>query len=67
MTKSFAFRPLHDYVVGPGRVLENGLRSPMDVKVGQTVLYGRYTGNTIKEAGFDLIVMREGDLLGVLG
>jgi chaperonin GroES len=53
--------------VGAGRVLENGTTRPLDVKVGDEILFGKYAGNEIKIGGEDLIVMREEDLLAVLG
>ncbi|HEY3658422.1 MAG TPA: co-chaperone GroES [Steroidobacteraceae bacterium] len=53
--------------VGAGRILENGTTRPLDVKVGDEILFGKYAGNEIKIAGEDLIVMREEDLLAVLG
>jgi chaperonin GroES len=53
--------------VGAGRILENGTTRPLDVKVGDEILFGKYVGNEIKIGGEDLMVMREEDLLAVLG
>ena len=51
---------------GKGRILENGEVRPMDVKVGDTVLFGKYAGTEIKVDGEELLVMREDDVVGVI-
>ncbi len=62
-------KPMMGEVVaaGTGRVLENGDKRPLDVKVGDKVLFGKYSGTEIKLDGLELMVMREDDLLAVLG
>jgi len=52
--------------VGPGRVLDNGDVRPVDIKVGDTVLFGQYGGNTVKVDGDELLVMNESEIFGVL-
>ncbi len=52
--------------VGNGKVLDNGDVRPLDVKVGDKVLFGKYAGNEVKVDGEELIVMREEDIMGVL-
>ena len=52
--------------VGPGKLDENGNRSPMDVKVGDRVLIGKYSGSEIKLEGEELIILREDEILGVI-
>ena len=52
--------------VGNGKVLDNGDVRAVDVKVGDRVLFGKYSGNEVKVDGDDLIVMREEDIMGVL-
>jgi chaperonin GroES len=52
--------------VGTGKLLENGTVRPVDVKVGDRVLFGKYAGSEVKVDGEDLIVMREEDIMGVL-
>ena len=52
--------------VGPGRRDETGKLVPMDVKVGDRVLFGKYSGQTVKVEGEELLVMREEDIMGVL-
>ncbi|MEO1885625.1 MAG: co-chaperone GroES [Methylococcales bacterium] len=52
--------------VGNGKVLDNGDVRALDVKVGDKVLFGKYSGNEVKVDGDDLIVMREEDIMGVL-
>lgn len=52
--------------VGDGKILSNGNRSPIDVKVGDRVLFGKYSGSEVKFGGEDLLIMREEDILGVL-
>jgi len=52
--------------VGPGRLLDNGQRVPIDLKVGDKVLYSKYAGNEIKLDGEEYLILREGDILGVI-
>jgi chaperonin GroES len=49
--------------VGPGKMSDDGKRIPLDVKVGDTVLYAKYGGTEIKLDGEDLIILRESDIL----
>jgi chaperonin GroES len=49
--------------VGPGRMTEDGKRIPMDVKVGDIVIYAKYGGAEIKEGDEELIILRESDIL----
>ncbi|XDD45411.1 co-chaperone GroES [Leptospira sp. WS39.C2] len=51
--------------VGQGRY-EDGKLVPLEVKVGDTVLYGKYSGTEIKQGGKDLLIIRESDILGVV-
>ncbi len=53
--------------VGNGKVLDNGEVRALEVKVGDKVLFGKYSGNEVKVDGEELIVMREEDIMGVLG
>jgi chaperonin GroES len=53
--------------VGKGKILENGHVRPLDVKVGDKVLFGKYSGTEVKVEGEELVVMREEDLMGVIG
>ncbi|HEX4844191.1 MAG TPA: co-chaperone GroES [Limnobacter sp.] len=52
--------------VGPGKRDDAGKLIPMDVKVGQRVLFGKYAGQTIKVDGKEVLVMREEDIMGVI-
>lgn len=52
--------------VGPGRMDREGKRIPMEVKVGDRVLFGRYGGTEIKIDGVEHLMMRANDILGVL-
>jgi chaperonin GroES len=52
--------------VGPGKMMEDGKRSPMDVKAGDRVLFGKYAGTEIKIADEEYIIMREEEILAVL-
>ncbi|EIJ41199.1 Co-chaperonin GroES [Beggiatoa alba B18LD] len=52
--------------VGKGKILENGDIRPLDVKVDDVVLFGKYSGTEVKVDGEDLLVMREEDIMGVL-
>jgi len=51
---------------GHGKILESGDVRPMDVKVGDTVLFGQYSGTVVKVEGEELIMMREEDIMGVI-
>lgn len=53
--------------VGPGRVLDSGERAPMDVKVGETVLYAKYGGTEFKHDGDEFLVLSERDVLAIIG
>ena len=53
--------------VGPGKLSEEGVRIEPDVKVGQTVLYGKYSGTEVTVEGEDYLILRESDILAVLG
>lgn len=52
--------------VGNGKVLDNGENRPVDVKVGETVLFGKYAGTEVKIADAELLVLREDDIMGVI-
>ena len=52
--------------IGNGKVLEDGKVRPLDVKVGDRVLFGKYSGQTVKVKGDELLVMREEDIMGVI-
>jgi chaperonin GroES len=51
---------------GPGKMLDNGKRAAMEVKAGDTVLFGKYSGTEVKVQGEELIIMRESDILAKL-
>jgi len=53
--------------VGNGKPLDNGDTRALDVKVGDKVLFGKYAGTTVKVEGQELLVMREDDLLAIVG
>ena len=52
--------------VGPGKVNEDGKVTPLDVKKGDKVLFGKYSGTEVKVDGEDLLVMREDDVMAVI-
>ena len=52
--------------VGNGKVLENGSVRKLDVKVGDTILFGKYSGTEVKIDGEDRLILREDDILGVI-
>ncbi|MDH7577032.1 MAG: co-chaperone GroES [Bacillota bacterium] len=52
--------------VGTGRVLENGEKAPLEVKVGQRVIFSRYAGTEIKVAGEEYLIVNERDVLAVV-
>ena len=53
--------------VGNGRVLENGKKLPLDVKVGDKILFGKYSGTEIKIDGEEVLIVREDEVLAILG
>jgi chaperonin GroES len=52
--------------VGPGRLTDDGKVHALDVKVGDKVVFGKYSGTDVKVDGEDLLIIREDDVLGVL-
>jgi chaperonin GroES len=51
---------------GPGKVDDKGQRIPMNVKAGDRVLYGKYSGNEVKLGDEELMIMHEEDIFGIL-
>jgi len=52
--------------VGNGKILDNGEARPLDVKVNDIILFGKYSGTEVKLDGEELLVMREEDIMGVI-
>jgi chaperonin GroES len=52
--------------VGPGKIMEDGKRSPMDLKAGDRVLFGKYAGTEIKIDDEEYVIMREEEILAVI-
>lgn len=63
-----AEKPMKGEVVaaGPGKLTDDGKLRPLDVKPGDQVLFGKYSGTEVKMNGQDLVVMREDDIMGVI-
>jgi len=61
-------KPVQGEVIaaGNGKVLDNGQSRPLDVKVGDIVLFGKYSGTEVKLNGEEVLVMREEDIMGVI-
>jgi chaperonin GroES len=61
-------KPIQGEVIaaGNGKILDSGETRPLDVKVGDRVLFGKYSGTEVKLEGEDLLVMREEDIMGVV-
>ena len=53
--------------VGPGRVTEDGKRIPMEVKKGDRILIGKYSGTEVKIEGDEFVILREDDVLAIVG
>ena len=53
--------------VGNGKVLDNGTKLALDVKAGDKILFGKWSGTEVKIDGEDLIIMKESDILGIVG
>jgi chaperonin GroES len=52
--------------VGKGKISEDGKARPVDVKVGDTIIFGKYSGQEIKVDGDELLIMKEDDVYGVV-
>ncbi len=52
--------------VGPGKVTEDGKLQPMSVKVGDKILFGKYSGSEVKLGDEEYLIMKEDDILGIL-
>jgi chaperonin GroES len=65
---SAAEKPVQGKViaVGKGKILEGGNVRPLDVKVGDKILFGKYSGTEVKVDGDDLVVMREEDVMAII-
>ncbi len=65
---SAAEKPIQGEIiaVGNGKILDSGESRPLDVKVGDRVLFGKYSGTEVKLDGEDFLVMREEDIMGVV-
>ena len=65
---SAAEKPIQGKIVavGKGKILENGTVRPLDLKVGDKILFGKYGGTEVKVEGEDLLVMREEDIMAVI-
>ncbi len=53
--------------VGKGKILEDGKVRPLDIKVGDKILFGKYSGQEFKLEGADYLHMREDDIIGIVG
>jgi chaperonin GroES len=53
--------------VGNGKILDNGTKVPMDVKAGDKVLFGKYSGTDIKIDGQEFLILREDEVLAIVG
>jgi len=53
--------------VGGGKILENGTKQPLEVKAGDRVLFGKYAGTEIKIDGEEHLIMREDDIIAIIG
>ena len=63
-----AEKPIRGKVVavGKGKILENGTVRPLDIKVGDHILFGKYSGTEVKVEGQEYLVMREEDVMAVI-
>jgi chaperonin GroES len=65
---SAAEKPVQGEILaaGNGKIMDSGEVRPLDVKVGDKVLFGKYSGTEVKIGGEELLVMREEDIMGVI-
>ena len=59
-------QPAKVFAVGAGKIDDNGKRIPLDVKAGDKILFGKYSGNEVKIDGDDYLILREEDVLAIL-
>ncbi len=52
--------------VGPGKVMDNGKRTTLEVSVGQKVLFAKYAGSEFKSDGEEYLILRESDIMGIV-
>jgi len=52
--------------VGPGKVLDNGKRTALEVKAGEKVLFAKYAGTEVKMDGEEYLILRESDIMGIV-
>ena len=52
--------------VGPGKVLDNGKRTDLEVQIGQRILFARYAGTEVKLDGQEYLILRESDIVGIV-
>jgi chaperonin GroES len=52
--------------VGPGKVLDNGKRTDLEVHIGQRILFARYAGTEVKIDGQEYLILRESDIVGII-
>ena len=52
--------------VGPGKLLDNGTRTPIDLKEGDRILFSKYSGTEIKQGSEEYLILRESDILAVI-
>ncbi|MDO8270387.1 MAG: co-chaperone GroES [Pseudomonadota bacterium] len=52
--------------VGPGKIMENGEKRPVDLKVGDIVVFGKYASNTVKIDNEELLILSESEIYGVI-
>jgi chaperonin GroES len=52
--------------VGPGKILDNGKRSTLEVEAGQKVLFAKYAGTEVKIDGEEYLILRESDIMGIV-
>ena len=66
--KTFKEKPSEGEVVavGPGEITEDGKIKPMNVKAGDKILFGKWSGTEVKLDGLDLLIMKESDIMGIL-
>ena len=68
LTGSAQEKPMQGEIiaVGNGKKLANGTIMPLDVKIGDKVLFGKFAGNEVKIDGQDFLMMREEDIMGII-
>ena len=64
--RAYHIYDIHTHILGPGRLNDDGKAMPMEVKKGDKILYGKYSGTEVSIEGNEFLIMRESDIYAVI-